>query len=82
MKNFQIDGAVEFDNGRNHYLEVDMILINGGQLIIGWENDPILTDVKIIFTGEFDKVTINDLPTGFDQIKAKGLGVSVCVFNL
>lgn len=76
LKNLQIDGVLEFDNGRDHYLEVDMILIKGGQLIIGWEDDPILTDVKIVFTGELDKVTIDDLPPGFDEIRAKGMGVS------
>ena len=52
-----------------------MILINNGQLIIGWENNPILTNVKIVFTGEYGNLNINNLPQGFDQIKAKGMGV-------
>ncbi len=52
-----------------------MILINGGQLIIGWENNPILTSVKIVLTGELSNVNINNLPQGFDQIKSKGIGV-------
>jgi hypothetical protein len=52
-----------------------MILINNGQLIIGWENNPILTNVKIVFTGELSTVNINNLAQGFDQIKAKGMGV-------
>jgi hypothetical protein len=29
----------------NHTLEADMIFINGGQMIVGWENNPILNNV-------------------------------------
>jgi hypothetical protein len=51
MKYLEIEGYLEFDNGRSHALSCDILLINGGQLIIGWENDPILTDVTISITG-------------------------------
>lgn len=56
LKTLQIEGILEFDNRMDHYLEVDMILINGGQLIIGWENDPILTNVTIVLTGDKDSL--------------------------
>lgn len=39
-----------------------MILING-QLIIGWENNPILTNVSIVLTGEFS-MNPRTLPQG------------------
>ena len=47
-----------------------MILISGGQLVIGWENNPILKNVQIVLKGEFSTVPIV-LPQGFDQINAK-----------
>lgn len=74
MKYLQIEGVLEFDNGRDHYLEVELIFINGGQLIIGWENDPILTDVKIVFVGTKDSLNFK-LPDGINLIGGKGMGV-------
>lgn len=74
LKHLQIEGILEFDNKMDHYLEVDMILINGGQLIIGWEKDPILTNVTIVLTGEKGSLNLR-LPNGLDQIGGKGIGV-------
>jgi hypothetical protein len=51
IKNLEIEGYLELDNGRSHNLQCDILLINGGQLIVGWENNPILTDVTISITG-------------------------------
>ena len=45
LKQLRIEGTVEFENSQNHTLEADIIYINGGNLIIGWENDPILNNV-------------------------------------
>ena len=48
-----IEGTLEFENSMNHTLEADMIFINGGQMIVGWENDPILNNVKFVFSYVF-----------------------------
>lgn len=84
LKYLQIDGYLEFEDGRDQYLEVEMILINGGQFIIGWENAPITSEVKIVVKGELRTLNINNLPQGFDKIKGKGIGVLIrliLVFN-
>jgi hypothetical protein len=44
-----IEGTLEFENSMNHTVEADMIFINGGQMIVGWENNPILNNVYFIF---------------------------------
>ena len=51
IKHLEIEGYVELDNGRSHTLQCDILFIDGGQLIVGWENNPILTDVTISITG-------------------------------
>lgn len=52
LRSLRIEGILEFDNSLEHYLEVDNIFINCGQLIIGWENDPMLNKTEIVLTGE------------------------------
>ncbi|CAF2873113.1 unnamed protein product [Rotaria sp. Silwood2] len=47
----RIDGVLEFEQGMNNTLYVDSILINGGQLIVGWPNNPLRSYVDIIITG-------------------------------
>ena len=37
LRFLQIEGILELDNGYNHTIEAEMIFINGGQLIVGWE---------------------------------------------
>ncbi len=74
LSTLTICGILEFDNDRDHYLEVNMIFVNGGQLIIGWENDPILTNVEIVLTGEKNSLQFI-LPNGMDKIGGKGMGV-------
>ena len=74
LKNLQIEGILEFDNGLNHTLNAELIFINGGQLIIGWENDPILNNVDIILRGTKDSINFY-LPDGFSNIGGKGIGV-------
>ena len=76
LNRFRIDGAVEFSNGRDHYLEVSAIVIMGGQLIIGWENDPILTNVVVNLTGTATTIDRFDISNGFDIVKGKGIGVN------
>jgi len=74
------------DSGMDHYVEANMVLINGGQFIIGFENAPILTNVTLNLTGEMNDVSarrkrdtsanqINDTQ-GFDSIGGRGIAVS------
>ena len=51
LRYLTIDGYLELDNNISHALSCDVLLINGGQLIVGWETNPILTDVTISITG-------------------------------
>ncbi|CAF0814130.1 unnamed protein product, partial [Brachionus calyciflorus] len=74
LKYLQIEGVLEFDNGLNHTLNAEMIFINGGQLIIGWEKDPILNNVEIILRGRKDSLNFQ-LPDGMSKIGGKGIGV-------
>ncbi len=83
MDKLQIDGAVEFDNRFNHYLEANMVLINGGQLIVGFENNPILTNVTLNLTGDLNTsvarrrraLADTNFTQGFSLIQGKGIGV-------
>lgn len=74
LENLIIEGTLEFDNNREHYLEVDFIFINGGQLIIGWENDPITKNVEIVLTGQKNDPSFK-LPNQIEFIGGKGIGV-------
>lgn len=71
--NLQIEGTLEFDNNIDHYLETSFIFINGGQLIIGWETNPIKTNVEIVMTSQND--FIFGLPYGLAITGLKGIGV-------
>ena len=51
-----------------------MIFINGGQMIVGWENNPILTNVEISLTGVKNDLQFM-LPDGIQTIGGKGIGV-------
>ena len=37
LRFLQVEGILELDNGYNHTIEAEMIFINGGQIIVGWE---------------------------------------------
>lgn len=74
LKYLQIEGVLEFDNKIDHKLQVEVIFINGGQLIIGWENDPILKNVEIILKGTRNSFEFR-LPNGYDSIGGKSIGV-------
>ena len=74
LKYLYIEGILELDNGIDHKLEAEMIFINGGQLIVGWENDPILTNVEIVLHGVKDSLNFR-LPDGINLIGGKGIGV-------
>lgn len=73
FKILKIEGYLELANAYNHDLVADMIFINGGQLIIGREDDPILTNVTITLTGEKKGLDFI-LPNGFEKIGGKGIG--------
>ena len=74
LKYLIIEGVLEFDNGIDHRLECDILFINGGQLIIGWENKPILTNVEIVINGD-KKSIMYALPNKIDSIGHKAIGV-------
>ena len=67
LKLLKIEGYLELDGGIDHDLEVEMIFISGGQLIIGWENQPILTNVNINLVGEKNSLNYQ-LPNGMESI--------------
>ena len=69
-----LEGILELDNQISHKLEFDILFINGGQLIIGWENDPILTDVQILVNGQKSGLGYI-LPNNIDSIGYKAIGV-------
>ena len=75
MKYLELAGILELDNGRDHYLEANIIFINGGQLIIGWENNPILTNVTISMTGKKADAAAYLLPDKLTMINFKSIGV-------
>jgi len=71
----QLDGILELDNGINHDLECEILFINGGQLIVGWENNPILTNVTISLTGTKAQSSPFLLPDALNMIPFKSIGV-------
>ncbi|CAF1015901.1 unnamed protein product [Rotaria sp. Silwood1] len=48
IRSLRIDGVLEFEQGIDNTLVVNSILINGGQLIVGWPNKPLTSKVDII----------------------------------
>lgn len=74
MRYLQIEGFLELQNGMDHRVEADVIFINGGQLIVGWENDPMLNNVEIVLNGVKDALDYK-LPNRIDSIGGKGIGV-------
>ncbi len=75
IKHLEIEGYLEFDNGRSHHLACDILLIDGGQLIIGWENDPILTEVTLSITGNKTNALAYMLADDSTTIGFKSMGV-------
>ena len=51
---------MEFDNVIDHVVEAEMIFINGGQLIVGFEDDPMLKNVLKLFLNSFYFIWIFD----------------------
>lgn len=74
FKYLKIEGYLELDNSINHTLVAELIFINGGQLIVGWEDKPIQTNVEIRLMGEKGSLDFY-LPDGFNTIGGKGIGV-------
>ncbi len=74
LYSLQIEGVLEFDNNTDHHLEVEFIFINGGQLIVGWEDYPIKTNVEIVLKGRMNSMDFR-LPDGLSLIGGKGIGV-------
>jgi hypothetical protein len=73
FKLIKLDGILELDNGFDHYLECELMLINGGQLIVGWEDRPILTNVTIAVTGAKDQSSYTTLPDNLNTFKSIGV---------
>jgi hypothetical protein len=74
LTRIQIDGVLEIDDSRDNKLSVDEIFINGGEFIIGWENQPFTHNMEIELTGT-KASTEYILPNGFDSMGSKGIGV-------
>ncbi|CAF4249716.1 unnamed protein product, partial [Rotaria sp. Silwood2] len=73
IRSLRIDGVLEFEQGVDNTLIVDSILINGGQMIVGWPNKPLTSKVDIIINGSS---TINVLlPNDAGSIGTKVIGV-------
>lgn len=73
--NLIIEGYLELEYGMDHVLEAEVIFINGGQLIVGWEDAPIQPEntVTILLNGEKDSVLF-ELPSGFETLGGKSIG--------
>ncbi len=69
-----VEGVLEFNNSLDNRLEADLIFINGGQLIIGWEHEPMRFNVDVVLTGRRGGLHFT-LPNGFDTIGTKALAV-------
>ncbi len=74
VTNLKIDGVLEIANNVSHVIQAEIIFINGGQLIIGWENDPMLNNVTILLNGEKSSANYI-LPNGLSSIGGKAIGV-------
>ena len=75
LKYLEIEGILEFDNNLSHNLTCEIIFIDGGQMIVGWENNPILTDVTITVTGKKAEAFTYTLPNEIDPLGYKAIGV-------
>jgi len=73
IKALRIDGVLEFEQGINNTLYANSIFINGGQLIVGWPNNPLTSNVDIVITG--DKTTNVLLPNDAGSMGQKVIGV-------
>ncbi|CAF3592631.1 unnamed protein product [Rotaria sordida] len=73
IRSLRIDGVLEFEQGINNTLYVDSILINGGQLIVGWPNDPLTSNVDIIINGSSSVNVL--LPNDAGSIGPRVIGV-------
>jgi hypothetical protein len=74
LTRIQIDGVLEFNDTLDNTLSADDIFINGGQLIVGWENKPFTHNINIVITGNKSLESVI-LPNGFDSMGAKAIGV-------
>ena len=74
LTRIEIDGVLEFDDSLDNKLIADEVFINGGQLIVGWENQPFTHNMEIILTGNKASHELI-LPNGFDSMGSKAIGV-------
>ena len=75
LKRLFIYGVLELENGRDHILRAEIILISGlhGMLIAGWPDKPMVNNVIISVLGNHDT---KDMPlTSNLNLGAKALGV-------
>ena len=73
LRTLHVEGVLELDTGLNHTLVVDMIVITG-QLIVGWESQPMLNSVEIRLSGEKNSLNYT-LAETCDMMGGKGIGV-------
>ncbi|CAF4657274.1 unnamed protein product [Rotaria sp. Silwood1] len=73
IRALRIDGVVEFQQGQNHIMSVDTIVINGGRLIAGLPTAPFNGNIDIIMTNS-GSPTIQR-PQNFPEMTPKMIGV-------
>ena len=74
LTRIRIDGVLELSDTLNNKLTVNEILINGGQLIVGWINKPFTHkfEIQLIGTRHSEEYI---LPNGMQSMGSKGIGV-------
>ena len=75
FNHLEVQGVLELDNVLDHKLQCNVLFINGGQFIAGWENRPILTKVEIILNGTKEDNFKFRLTNGLTHIESKSIGV-------
>jgi hypothetical protein len=74
MKTLRIEGFLELDPATNNKLQAEIIFINGGQLIVGFEDTPVTANVDIVLKGTRGSINYT-LPDGIGNIGGKAIGV-------
>jgi hypothetical protein len=74
LKRVQIDGVLEFNDSLDNTFSAENIFINGGQLIVGWENQRFTHNLNIQLTGD-KKSELYTFPNGVNTMGTKAIGV-------
>ena len=69
-----IEGDLEVEDSRDHVIQADLIIINGGSLIAGSEENPFLNKVRIILNGNTSTTEFNFNDLASPPVGAKAIG--------